>query len=391
MTPGKGRNSQKSDGIGEERYQIAISYAHSDARKTDLSYIDQTYKALIELGLKVFYSKSKKAQEKLFGKKLDKAFHDVFSKTEYILVFISWQYMQAEEERKILDIEKRIALSPLSLETGSILPVVFDEAVVPENLREYQYLLVENYKNPSELAKVIKECYKEIGEDTHDKSFFSQGIFYYLQGYIEEAIKKFGEAIRVQPNDAKAYYNRGYAKNKLERYKEAIKDFDEAIRLQPGNAYAYAYNNRGIANAKLEHYKEAFKDYDEAIRLRPDNASAYYNRGNIKNKLENYKEAIEDFDEAIRLLPNDAKAYCNRGLANAKLGHYKEAIEDFDEAIRLLPNDAKAYLARGLTNAKLEHYKKAIKDLGRSDQVTTKECHCLLYPLLCQKSARALR
>ena len=42
-----------------------------------------------------------------------------------------------------------------------------------------------------------------------------------------------------------AYYNRGVAYDDLGQYQRAIQDSDTAIRLKPD--YANAYNNRGIA------------------------------------------------------------------------------------------------------------------------------------------------
>ncbi len=47
-----------------------------------------------------------------------------------------------------------------------------------------------------------------------------------------KSLEDYNEAIRLDPKDAAAYYNRGLAKNSLEQYKEAIEDFDEAVRLE---------------------------------------------------------------------------------------------------------------------------------------------------------------
>ena len=69
----------------------------------------------------------------------------------------------------------------------------------------------------------------------------------------------------------------------MERHDEAIADYDQAIRLKPD--YAEAYNNRGNAKRALERHDEAIVDYNEAIRLKPDFAEPYYNRGNAKAML----------------------------------------------------------------------------------------------------------
>ena len=52
-------------------------------------------------------------------------------------------------------------------------------------------------------------------------------------GEHDLAIKDYSELIRLNPDGAGAYFNRGIAKSDLERHEEALVDFDEAIRLNP--------------------------------------------------------------------------------------------------------------------------------------------------------------
>ena len=61
---------------------------------------------------------------------------------------------------------------------------------------------------------------------------------------------------------------------------KTIADYTTAIRLDPDNAIAY--NNRGSAYLYLGEYKSAIADFTTAIRLDPENAEAYYARGVAK-------------------------------------------------------------------------------------------------------------
>ena len=162
-------------------------------------------------------------------------------------------------------------------------------------------------------------------------------------GAFDAAIDAYNEAIRLKPDLAAAYNNRGTAKSDLGRHEEAIADYGEAIRLK--RDFAEAYSSRGNAKDALRHHQEAIKDHDEALRLKPDYAEAYYNRGNAKSTLGRHEEAIADYGEAIRLKSDHAEAYYNRGVTKNDLGDREEAIADLGTAIdlaRASGNDALA-------------------------------------------------
>ena len=133
----------------------------------------------------------------------------------------------------------------------------------------------------------------------------------------------------------------------LSDYQGAIKDFDEAIRLEPQNAVAYfnrgtAYLYQGIedlASEKFEHAIEAFievvADYDEAIRLDPEYADAYGSRGVAFVYLEKYERAIEDYTEAIRIEPQTAELYAARAVLHHELGAPQQSMQDWETACEL--------------------------------------------------------
>lgn len=126
---------------------------------------------------------------------------------------------------------------------------------------------------------------------------------------------------------------------------KAIEYLNSAIKLEPNNAETYY--NRGVAYDNLGQYKQAVKDYHQAILFKPDYAEAFYNRGTVNNTIGQYQRAIEDFNEAIRFNPQDAEAYLGRGFAFDKLGQYLLAIENYSKAIGLMPDYAPAYINRG--------------------------------------------
>jgi tetratricopeptide (TPR) repeat protein len=80
---------------------------------------------------------------------------------------------------------------------------------------------------------------------------------------------------------------------------EAVLDLTEAIRLKPD--HAEAYNQRGLVYRRLEKYAEAIEDYTEAIRIVPDFRDAYVNRGTAYEKQGDQAKADADDARAKEL------------------------------------------------------------------------------------------
>ena len=117
-------------------------------------------------------------------------------------------------------------------------------------------------------------------------------------------------------------------------------DFDQSIKLNPNDAQAFT--NRGYAWRNKGDMARALADYDQAIKLDPTAAAAFYNRGNTYHEKQEFDRAIADFDQAVKLQPNYALAYYNRGLALREKGDLDRAIADFGRVVQL---DASRYSA----------------------------------------------
>ena len=67
---------------------------------------------------------------------------------------------------------------------------------------------------------------QQTAEDWLDKGFALQN-----QNKLDEAIKAYDEALRLDPNLATTWYNKGLALDSQGKYDEAIKAYDEAITV----------------------------------------------------------------------------------------------------------------------------------------------------------------
>jgi len=146
----------------------------------------------------------------------------------------------------------------------------------------------------------------------------------------EEALAASEQALRLDPNYAIAYHNKGTALYDLERYEEALAAFEQALRLDPN--YALAYNGKGAALADLKRDEEALAAYEHVLRLNPSYAPAYSNKGATLADLKRHEEALAAYEQALRLDPNYAVAYYNKALALERLGKKREAQQAYDKA-----------------------------------------------------------
>ena len=96
-------------------------------------------------------------------------------------------------------------------------------------------------------------------------AYVTQGQTYSNQGQHEKAIQLYDKAIQLDPNLAKAYFNRALAYFALRTYPRAIDDYSDAARLNP--SYAEAYYGRGLALEATGRLTRARVDYKLACEL----------------------------------------------------------------------------------------------------------------------------
>ncbi len=122
-----------------------------------------------------------------------------------------------------------------------------------------------------------------------DSSDYQKAVARANNGNFAEALIYFSSVVDKNPDDAYAWFNRGYTKAILKLEEEAISDFNKSIEINP--SYKKAYLNRGISKRNLLNFAGAQADFKLAIINAPEYAEAYYHRGYLYELLENKDSA----------------------------------------------------------------------------------------------------
>ena len=217
-------------------------------------------------------------------------------------------------------------------------PAVAEEELTAEGYFERAF----NATDPDEKIRLYSQAIRL--KPDYAAAFCNRGVARKAKGDLHGAMQDFEEAIRLKADFAEAFYNRGNARKARGDLEGALVDYDQAIRLQPDDPDVFY--NRAIARSAKGALEGAIADYNQAIRLKPDFAAAFNNRGDARYKKGDLKGALQDFDEAICLKPDYANAFFNRAIACMAKGDLEGAAQDFNKAVELKPGFVEAVSSR---------------------------------------------
>jgi tetratricopeptide (TPR) repeat protein len=115
--------------------------------------------------------------------------------------------------------------------------------------------------------------------------------------------------------------------DKLEKYTKAIEAYKQTIRINPDDAIAHC--NLGFAYDQLGFHEEAREAYIQAISIDPDYAEAHYYLGLDYVILGFRIFAIEAYKQAIRINPDYAEAHYSLGVAYLLIRDRNSAINEY--------------------------------------------------------------
>jgi len=183
---------------------------------------------------------------------------------------------------------------------------------------------------------------------------------YYVKGSIlitsklEEARDNLSQAMKLNPDLAKTYFNLGTVLQQLKDYPGAEKTLLLYQKMVPDDIAGYT--SLGMLYQETGRTDEAQVQFEKVITKGGQNPQeqlwkykAYLMLGEIVGeKKGNYDQGLAYFDQALKIFAESGDAYYGRGLIFLKKGDNKEARAALEKAVQLKPDfpEAKAALAK---------------------------------------------
>jgi tetratricopeptide (TPR) repeat protein len=171
---------------------------------------------------------------------------------------------------------------------------------------------------PSDLLRRIFnraiQGYDEVimQDPTNPQTYNNRGNAYFAEGDLDhsaadydQALANYDRAIVLDPKYALAYSNRCWTHVVLGQHlQQAVLDCTEALRIQPKDARAL--DNRGFAYLRLGRPDDAIENFDAALEINPKLATSLYGRGLAKLQHGDPKGAQVDMAAANEIQTNVA-------------------------------------------------------------------------------------
>ena len=190
----------------------------------------------------------------------------------------------------------------------------------------------------------------------HQDIYTNLGVICKNSGRQEEAISLYLKAIEVNPNHPGAYTNLGNLYKELGNLDQALASTLQSLELKPDNPDAHM--NLGGIYQDLGNLDQALAATLKSLELKPDNPTAHMNMGGIYKNLGNLEQALASTLQSLKLKPDNPDAHMNLGGIYQDLGNLDQALASTLQSLNLKPDNPDAHMNLG----------GIYKDLGNLDQ-----------------------
>lgn len=174
---------------------------------------------------------------------------------------------------------------------------------------------------------------------------YNVGVEAVKRGDLEEARKRFKQALEVYPELSQAYLPLGQIEIALGDSEEALGWANRHLEGTPGDPRALLVVFR--AQTALGHEAEADQAFEQLKQADPaSTADLFFKDGTNLFNAGQTKMALASFQRVLQLMPDHPRGHYMLGLCFASSGDTAQAKEHLRRFIELAPDDSEAELAR---------------------------------------------
>lgn len=219
-----------------------------------------------------------------------------------------------------------------------------------------------------------------------------RGNAFLAEGKLDQASSSYREAIAVNPLDADACLNLGFALGEQQHYQEAEHALQRSLEINPALADAFYLlgviaKKQGRAAIAIENFVRALdlkRDFErvygdlcqmllesgqierakeivlKGIAACPEVADFHAHLGQLYAYENDLPRAIQHFQSALRLSPDHAQVHGSLGSVFRRSNRLEDAVASYDKLVSLNPASAEAFNDRGIVLGALGRHEEAL-------------------------------
>ena len=204
----------------------------------------------------------------------------------------------------------------------------------------------------------------------------------YLEGDLDAAIIKYGEAAALDPTDPSPFVWWSHLLTLRKRMDEAVEKARQAVGVAPDSAEALAalcmaLEWRAIDAVDQAELQEALSACLSATDLDPGYAEAHAYLSEVYADLGRVQDALEEARLAVSLDDSSVFAHRDLGYALQKQRQYQSAVAEYQRASQLHPRLAQPYIDLGHLHRTHNRYKDALAAYEKATVVDPNSAYAL--------------
>jgi tetratricopeptide (TPR) repeat protein len=141
------------------------------------------------------------------------------------------------------------------------------------------------------------------------------------------------------------------------QYSDAVRAFGEVVKLRPD--YPDGYTNIALTEIQWEKYDSARASIQRALSLNPANARALYYLALLERRASNFEAETADLRKVVEQFPESRDARRDLGIALYRQHDYPAAREQFEALQRIDPDDLAAHYNLSILYRRMQMDQKA--------------------------------